>query len=72
MTIKDLSLIINSIRKENDLDAIEISATSNLRKDLDMDSYDLAQLTVLVESKTNIDIFEKKSPVNIGDILECF
>lgn len=72
MTIKDLSLIINSIRKENDLDAIEISATSNLRKDLDMDSYDLAQLTVLVESKTNIDIFEKKSPVTIGDILECF
>ena len=72
MNLEKLNIIINNIRKENDLTPVEITASSQLRSDLDLDSYDLAQLTVLIEAETGIDIFGNNNPEKIGDILSNF
>lgn len=72
MTLEKLNNIINDIRKENDLAQIEITDSSHLRDDLNMDSYDLAQLTVLIEAETGIDIFGNNNPEKISDILSNF
>ena len=72
MILEKLNIIINNIRKENDLTPVEITASSQLRSDLDLDSYDLAQLTVLIEAETGIDIFGNNNPEKIGDILSNF
>jgi acyl carrier protein len=72
MNLEKLNTIINDIRKENDLAHVEITTSSELRSDLNMDSYDLAQLTVLIEAETGIDIFGKNTPEKISDILSNF
>jgi len=41
-----------------------------LQSDLGFDSFDLAELTVKLEDKTGIDIFERRIIRTVGEILE--
>lgn len=61
--------IINEMREENDMTAIEILQPSmHLRDDLELDSLMLAELTVRVEDEFDIDIFENGIVQTIGEI----
>lgn len=61
--------IINDIRASKDMDAIEmLKETDNLRNDLGLTSFDLAELTVRLEDEFDIDIFEDGLVNTIGEI----
>lgn len=63
--------IINEIRAAKELAPIEtVNAETKLREDLDLTSFDLAELTVKIEDKFDIDIFEDGLVNTIGEILE--
>ena len=40
-----------------------------LREDLNLDSFDLAELTVKIEDEFDIDIFEEGLVLTVGEIL---
>lgn len=51
--------IINQIRASKDLTTVlTLKASDDLRNDLDLTSFDLAELTVRIEDEFDIDIFE--------------
>jgi acyl carrier protein len=51
--------IINKIREAKNLQPVsELQITDNLREDLELTSFDLAELTVNLEDEYDIDIFE--------------
>ena len=51
--------IINEIRATKELSAVSsLNVNDNLRNDLDLTSFDLAELTVRIEDEFDIDIFE--------------
>lgn len=61
--------IINDIRASKNMDAIEtLKETDNLRNDLSLTSFDLAELTVRLEDEFDIDIFEDGLVNTIGEI----
>lgn len=61
--------IINSIRIAQELAPLsELHPTDNLREDLELTSFDLAELTVRIEDKYGIDIFEEGLVNTIGEI----
>ena len=63
--------IINEIRAAKELAPIEtVNAETKLREDLGLTSFDLAELTVKIEDKFDIDIFEDGLVNSIGEILE--
>ena len=65
--------IIQNIIEENDLPKIEnseITEDSVLADDLGLDSLNLAQLTVEVESEFGVDIFENGVISTVGDIFK--
>lgn len=63
--------IINEIRAAKDLAPIEtVNAETKLREDLSLTSFDLAELTVKIEDKFDIDIFEDGLVNTVGEILE--
>ncbi|MBR6262438.1 MAG: acyl carrier protein [Prevotella sp.] len=63
--------IINEIRAAKELAPIEtVNAETKLREDLGLTSFDLAELTVKIEDKFDIDIFEDGLVNTIGEILE--
>jgi acyl carrier protein len=63
--------IINGILKENDLDTFDkFEDSHHLKNDLGLDSFNLAELTVLIEDEYDIDIFEGDLVFTIGDIKE--
>ena len=63
--------IIFNILKENDIEirVEEINDSTSLTNDLGLDSFNLAQLTVEIESEFGVDIFENGVISNVGDIL---
>lgn len=62
--------IVNEIRAAKELPAVlSLSAADNLRDDLGMTSFDLAELTVRLEDEFDIDIFEDGLVNTIGEIL---
>lgn len=64
--------IIISIIKENDLPMVEHTGITNdtiLTDDLGFDSFNLAQLTVEIESEFDVDIFENGVILTYGEIL---
>tara|TARA_Y100000591_G_C21331709_1_gene450547 strand:+ start:331 stop:567 length:237 start_codon:yes stop_codon:yes gene_type:complete len=68
-----LKRIILEIINENNLKKVNVSTineSSLLNEDLGLDSLNLAQLTVMIESEFGIDIFEKKIVRTFGEILE--
>lgn len=66
---KEILAIINSIRLSKDLPALDnVNDTDTLFNDLQMTSFDLAELTVKIEDQFDIDIFEDGLVNTIGEI----
>ena len=57
-------------QNHNEIKVLEITEQSHLRDDLGLDSFDLALLTVLIEDKFGIDIFEKEIIQTVGEIIK--
>ena len=68
---KIIGLILN-IMKENNIKIsnVQINESTLLTNDLGLDSFNLAQLTVEIESEFGIDIFENEVISSVGDILK--
>lgn len=61
--------IINEIRAAKEMAPIgTISAEIKLREDLNLTSFDLAELTVKIEDEFDIDIFEDGLVSTVGEI----
>lgn len=61
--------IINDIRAAKSMDVVEtLNVTDNLRDDLGLTSFDLAELTVRIEDEFDIDIFEDGLVNTVGEI----
>ena len=62
--------IINQIRAIKALTTVlTLKASDDLRNDLDLTSFDLAELTVRIEDEFDIDIFEDGLVNTIGEVL---
>ena len=69
--MKTLLNIINGILESKGEKKIqEIKKNFNLRDDLGLDSIDLAELTVRIEDKYNVDVFEDGLVETIGEIMK--
>ncbi|WP_315349359.1 phosphopantetheine-binding protein [Hoylesella saccharolytica] len=63
--------IINKIKKIKGEKLIsQLNESDNLREDLGLTSFDLAELTVNIEDEFDIDIFEDGFVNTIGEIYE--
>ena len=63
--------IINKIKKIKGEELIsQLNESDNLREDLGLSSFDLAELTVNIEDEFDIDIFEDGFVNTIGEIYE--
>ncbi|APF20162.1 phosphopantetheine-binding protein [Caldithrix abyssi DSM 13497] len=63
--------IVNTVLENNNKNTINnIQDDMNLREDLNLDSLDLAELTVRIEKEFNTDIFEDSIVTTIGEILK--
>lgn len=61
--------IVNEIRAAKELPVVtELHVKDNLRDDLDLTSFDLAELTVRIEDEFEIDIFEDGLVNTIGEV----
>ena len=73
MSKEKIGLIINEICGEKDY--IKVNSASidfislNLRNDIGFDSFDLAQLTVMIEDEFDVDIFEDGIVQTVGEII---
>lgn len=64
--------IINTIRKKKGLNELEyLNDNMSLGIDLEFDSLDLAQLTVLIEDEFSVDIFENDIIETVEEIYKC-
>ena len=62
--------IVNGIRAAKGLAPVNsINADTKLREDLNLTSFDLAELTVKIEDEYDIDIFEDGLVNTVGEIL---
>ncbi|MBQ4507976.1 MAG: acyl carrier protein [Paludibacteraceae bacterium] len=61
--------VINMIRVAKNLPLVEsVTDNTRLREDLDLTSFDMAELTVRIEDEYGIDIFETGLVNTIGEI----
>lgn len=61
--------IINDIRASKELAPVEnLNENDNLRTDLGLTSFDLAELTVKIEDEFDIDIFEDGLVNTVGEV----
>lgn len=61
--------VINLIRVAKNLPAVEsITDNTRLREDLELTSFDMAELTVRIEDEYGIDIFEDGLVNTVGEI----
>ena len=68
---KIIELILNIMKKNNiKISNVQINESTLLTNDLGLDSFNLAQLTVEIESEFGIDIFENEVISSVGDILK--
>jgi acyl carrier protein len=62
--------IVNIVRDNKGLSKLEkIEHDDDLRRDIELDSLDLAELTVRIEKETGIDVFADGFVSTIGEIL---
>lgn len=63
--------IINDIRASKDLEPLNtIKESDNLRNDLGLTSFDLAELTVHIEDEYDVDIFEDGLVNTVGEVFK--
>lgn len=68
--MSQLLLIINEMLEESGNATINtLDKTMNLRDDLHLDSFMLAELTVRIEAEFNVDIFENGIVETVGEVL---
>lgn len=61
--------IVNLIRASKNLPILDaVEEKTRLREDLDMTSFDMAELTVRIEDEYGIDIFEDGLVNTVGEI----
>ena len=62
---------INRIRAATGKRALaKVLAADLLREDLELDSLDLAELTVRLQAKFGVDVFAKRNLRTVGDVVE--
>ncbi|MDA8934593.1 acyl carrier protein [Flavobacteriales bacterium] len=67
--MKNFYKILNNVLESNNLKTFEsFNDTDDLRNDLGLDSFMLAELTVEIEEEFNVDIFESGIVFTIEDI----
>jgi acyl carrier protein len=49
---------------------VKVLAADLLREDLELDSLDLAELTVRLQAKFGVDVFAKRNLRTVGDVIE--
>lgn len=73
MIKKQIADIINEICEEKDYIVVDETKTNfldlKLREDIGFDSFDLAQLTVMIEDEFDIDVFEDGVIETVGEII---
>lgn len=63
--------IINTVLTNNGRKALDcVSPESDLRRDLALDSFDLAELTVRIQAKFDVDVFADSNVSTVGEIIE--
>jgi acyl carrier protein len=71
MKEKVIEIILNLLKENSiEINSHEINESTSLTNDLRLDSFNLAQLTVEIESEFGVDIFENGVISNVGDILK--
>jgi acyl carrier protein len=69
--IEKLRVIINEILDNNSKEQISfLEPSSNLRDEVGLDSFDLAELTVRIEVEFGIDVFETGVVLTVGEIIK--
>ncbi len=69
--MEEIIFIINTVLKNRGKKTkADIDESCHLRNDLGFDSLDLAELTVRIEAKFNVDIFEDGIVSTVGDIVK--
>ena len=67
----ELLSIINTVLTNNGRKALDcVSPESDLRRDLALDSFDLAELTVRIQVKFDVDVFADSNVSTVGEIIE--
>ncbi len=68
--LRTVSEVIDEVLNESGRErSCEISSRTRLRFDLDLDSLDLAVLTVKLEAKSGVDVFARGIVTTVGEIL---
>ncbi len=68
--VEILRNIINQVLENNSKEKISsLKSSTNLRDEIGLDSFDLAELTVRIEMEFGIDVFESGIVLTIGEIL---
>lgn len=70
MLEKLLEIIKNIEANKEEPFTKEITPATSLRDDLHFDSFDLAELTVRIESEFGVDVFEDGIVYTVGEILK--
>lgn len=65
---KKVLQIINEIRVNKNLPALASISENDKLRDLDFNSFDLAELTVKIEDEYDIDIFEDGVVSTVGEV----
>ncbi|MFW5879508.1 MAG: acyl carrier protein [bacterium] len=66
----DILSIINNIRENKADGPLEkLEQSTKLREDCGLDSFDLAELTVRIEKKYNVDVFADGIVNTVGEIV---
>lgn len=72
--LNKLEEIINEICVEKKLDTVTLKSEDyknlHLKNDIGFDSFDLAQLTVMIEDEYDIDVFENGIVNYVGEIVD--
>lgn len=69
MQNKLLEFINNILKNKDKVELKTISDKDHLRDDIGLDSLDLAELTVRIESEYGVDVFEEGLVNTVGEIL---
>lgn len=69
--LRHLQIIVNNIRKcAGRTELQQLSPGQKLQQDLQLDSLELAEMTVLIESKFGVDVFEDGIVITVQDVLD--
>ena len=67
----ELLSIINTVLTNNGSKRLDcVLPESDLRRDLALDSFDLAELTVRIQAKFDVDVFADSNVSTVGEIIE--